>query len=126
MTTKHALLTTFAILMWSAMLIGQSINTLTADEKAQGRQLLFDGKTLTGWHSSAPPPGSGRANAPAAPTLGQIGTPKPCTTAQGRSSSGVPAGGSHWEVVDGALTGCGEPTGYLTSDRSYTNFVLSI
>jgi hypothetical protein len=35
-------------------------------------------------------------------------------------------GVSHWEVVDGALTPCGEPVGYLTSDRSYTNFVLSI
>ena len=38
----------------------------------------------------------------------------------------MPAGGSHWEVVDGLLTPCGEPTGYLTSDRSYKNFVLSI
>jgi hypothetical protein len=32
------------------------------------------------------------------------------------------------DVLDpnGLLTPCGEPTGYLTSDRSYKNFVLSI
>ena len=28
--------------------------------------------------------------------------------------------------VDGLLTGCGEPPGYLTSDSSYKNFVLSL
>jgi hypothetical protein len=38
----------------------------------------------------------------------------------------VAPGGSHWQVVDGSLVACGEPTGYLTSDRSYRNFVLSI
>ena len=38
----------------------------------------------------------------------------------------VPPGASHWEVVDGSLMACGEPTGYLTSDQSYKNFVLSI
>ena len=38
----------------------------------------------------------------------------------------MPPGGSHWEVVDGAMSACGEPTGYVTSDRSYRNFVLSI
>src|SRR5262249_29566392 len=111
--TKQLVLATVAILSWSATPSAQTANTLTADEKAQGSQLLFDGKTLTGWHSSAPPapsgrfattPATGRANAPAAPTPGQVGTPKPCTTAQGRSGAGVPAGGSHWEVVDGALS----------------------
>jgi hypothetical protein len=125
-----------AVLAAPATLLGQSMNSLTPQEQAQGWQLLFDGKTLTGWHSSAPPVPSGRAatptsgaaraNAPGAATPGQIGTPKPCTTAQGRSGSGVPAGGSHWEVVDGALSACDAPTGYLTSDRSYRNFVLSI
>jgi Domain of Unknown Function (DUF1080) len=36
------------------------------------------------------------------------------------------AGVSHWEVVDGLLVPCGEPTGYLNSDQSFKNFVLSI
>jgi hypothetical protein len=36
------------------------------------------------------------------------------------------SGGSHWEIIDGLLTACGEPTGYLTSDRSFRNFVLSL
>jgi hypothetical protein len=29
-------------------------------------------------------------------------------------------------VVDGAITPCGSPTGYLSSDQSYKNFVLSL
>jgi len=103
-----------------------SANTLTPRETAQGWQLLFDGKTLAGWHSSAPPPGGGRAGASQPAPPGQIGSPQPCVTPQAASASAVPAGGSHWEVVDGLLTACGAPTGYLTSDRSYKNFVLSI
>jgi len=101
---------------------GQTTNTLSDQERAQGWQLLFDGKTLSGWHVSAPAPGSGRAGPAQPPQPGQVGTPKPCD----RPTSAVPAGGSHWEVVAGSLTACGEPTGYLTSDRSYRNFVLSI
>ena len=129
MTTKHISLTVVALLLSSAPSFGQTMNTLTAQEKSQGWQLLFDGKTLAGWHSAAPPPPSGRASAPqtpqAPPPPGQTGTPKPCV-APGGSAAAVPAGGSHWEVVDGLLTACGEPVGYLSSDRSFKNFVLSI
>ena len=118
------------LLVWSATLSGQTINSLTAQERAQGWQLLFDGKTLDGWHPSAPDQGRGRGSAPppAPPgALAQVGsTPKPCLTALKESASAVPAGSSRWEVVDGLLTPCGEPTGYLTSNQSYKNFVLSI
>jgi hypothetical protein len=120
--------------MSSAAVFGQAVNGLTAQEKAQGWQLLFDGKTLTGWHPAPPPPppAAGRASTPPGPpaaaqpgALPQVGSsPKPCATAAARS--GGPAGASHWEVVDGLLTACGEPTGYLNSDRSFKNFVLSI
>ena len=118
------------LLASAASPVGQAINTLTAQEKAQGWELLFDGKTLSGWHASVPPSATGRSSAttpgaPTAPPPGQVGTPKPCATAQARSAA-TPAGASHWEIVDGLLTACGEPTGYLTSDRSYRNFVLSI
>ena len=51
--------------------------------------------------------------------------PKPCSTELGKSGP-VPTGGSHWEVVNGLLMPCGEPAGYLTSDKTYKNFVLSI
>ena len=125
MTRKH---TSFAalILLWlPATLVGQTTNTLTAQERAQGWQLLFDGKTLGGWHASVPAPGVGRAGSQPPATPGQVGSPKPCVAARD-SAPAVPVGASHWEVVDGALTACGEPTGYLTSDRSYKNFVLSI
>jgi hypothetical protein len=120
------------------------MNALTAQEKAQGWQQLFDGKTLNGWHSAAPAPARGRATAPpitpatgtpagapaaaraggAAP--GQTGSSKPCVGARGSAAAVVPAGGSHWEVVNGLLTPCGDPAGYLVSDQSYKNFVLSV
>jgi hypothetical protein len=123
-------LAVFSLLLSSATLSGQAVNSLTAQEKAQGWQLLFDGKTLNGWHSSAPPQGQGRGGAPPPPqpgALAQVGsTPKPCGPAPKGSASTVPAGGSHWEVVDGLLTPCSEPVGYLTSNSSYKNFVLSI
>jgi hypothetical protein len=54
----------FPLLVWSTTLCGQTINGLTAQEKAQGWQLMFDGKTLKGWHPSAPVQGGGRAGAP--------------------------------------------------------------
>ena len=117
------------VLVCSVALSGQTINTLTAQEKAQGWQLLFDGKTLKGWHSQAPPQGGGRGRggAPAATAPGALpavgSAPAPCVTKQ---SAGVPAGSSHWEVVDGLLIACGEPAGYLNSDQSYRNFVLSL
>ena len=119
-----------ALLMWPATMSSQGVNSLTAREKVQGWQLLFDGKTTTGWHSSAPVQGTGRNGAPQPAQPGaaaQIGpSPKPCATARTGSATAVPAGGSHWEVADGVLIPCGEPAGYLTSDQSYRNFVLSI
>jgi 3-keto-disaccharide hydrolase len=126
----NALLVVFAFLVCPATAFGQKINGLTAQEKAQGWQLLFDGQSLKGWHPSAPAPGGGRAATPQPPqpsqpgALAQIGSsPKPCVTP---SRSAAPAGASHWEVVDGLLTACGAPTGYLTSDASYKDFALSI
>jgi hypothetical protein len=135
MKKLYALLAFTPLLVWSIALSAQTTtNTLTAQEKSQGWQLLFDGKTLNGWHSQAPPQpraggGGGRAGgaatAPAQPgALPQVGSnPAPCVTKQ---SASTPAGSSHWEVVDGALTACGAPTGYLNSDQSFKNFVLSL
>jgi hypothetical protein len=118
------------LLVWSAALSGQAMNSLTSQEKAQGWQLLFDGKTLNHWHASAPPQGQppSAAPQPAQPgDLAQVGSaPTPCKAVPNGSVSTVPAGGSHWEVADGLLMPCGEPTGYLNSDQSYRNFVLSI
>lgn len=115
----------FTLLSSSATLFAQTANTLSAQERAQGWQLLFDGRTLAGWHVSAPDQGGGRTGPTQPAQPGQVGTPKPCVTSAQSTTAGPP-GGSHWEVVDGVLTACGAPTGYLTSDRSYKNFVLSI
>jgi Domain of Unknown Function (DUF1080) len=116
-----------ALLWLPAALLGQTVNALTAQERTQGWQLLFDGKTLAGWHASAPAPGGGRSSAPQPLPPGQVGTtPKPCVAARAEPAPAGPAGGSHWQVVGRSLMPCGEPGGYLTSDRSYKNFVLSI
>jgi hypothetical protein len=121
---KHASVAAFFMLSCLlAPLFGQTINTLTAPERAQGWQLLFDGQTLSGWHVSVPPPPSGRAGPPQPPTPGQVGSAKPCVASRADSA---PPRASHWEVVEGLLRPCAEPAGYLTSDRSFKNFVLSI
>ena len=128
-----AALALLSLLVSPMAVSAQAVNTLTAQEKAQGWQLLFDGKTLSGWHSQAPPQpraggggGRGRANTPpplpgALPAVGSA--PTPCVTKQ---SASTPAGSSHWEVVEGLLTACGEPAGYLNSDQSFRNHVLSL
>ena len=118
MMNKQILLALFALLLSTATTFGQSVNALTAQERAQGWQLVFDGKTLTGWHSSSTP-------VPAAPTPGQFGISTPCAAARPPSAA-FPAGTSQWEVVNGLLTPCGDPAGYLISDQSYKNFALSI
>ena len=128
----YASLAGLSLLFWPAALSAQTMNGLTAQEKAQGWQLLFDGKSLNGWHSQAPPQpraggGGGRAGAPPAPpqpgALPAVGSaPKPCTAA----APAVAAGRSRWEVIDGTLTACGEPAGYLNSDRSFRNHVLTL
>jgi hypothetical protein len=128
MTRQPASFAMFILLSLSATLSGQTVNTLSAQERTQGWHLLFDGKTLAGWHVSPTPParGGGRTSAPQPPQPGQVGTPKPCVAARAEPAPAVPAGGSHWHVVDGSVMPCGEPTGYLTSDQSYKNFVLTI
>lgn len=109
-------------------------NTLTPQEKAAGWVLLFDGKTLNGWDSAVTATGRGRAPkagpkaAPAPPAPGaapQVGSnPRTCSTPLGTAA--VPPGASHWDVIDGALSPCGEPAGYLTSKENYKDFVLTV
>jgi hypothetical protein len=54
MQLRHSSQITILVLtgcLVSALANGQKENTLTPQEKADGWQLLFDGKDLNGWHS---------------------------------------------------------------------------
>jgi hypothetical protein len=110
-------------------------NVLTSQEKAGGWVLLFDGHTLNGWSSSVPEAagrGRGQSGAPkqakapapsgAAPAVGS--NPRTCSTSLGQAP--VAAGASHWDVVGGTLSPCGDPAGYLTSVENYKDFVLTV
>jgi 3-keto-disaccharide hydrolase len=129
MVRIKAALIVLPLLVWPAAVFGQTVNALTAQEKAQGWQLLFDGKTMKGWHPAPPPPPPAPGQAAPAPpppaqpgALAQVGSaPALCSGA-----SAAPAGSSHWSVANGTLVPCGEPVGYLNSDLSYKNFVLSV
>ena len=125
-------------LLFALMACGAD-NALTPQERAQGWRLLFDGKTLKGWSyavaqsgargggaRTGQAPGAARGAAPAQPgAMAQVGSnPRACSTAEGKAE--LPAGSSHWEVVDGTIVPCGDPTGYLSSEESFTDFVLSI
>jgi hypothetical protein len=92
-------------------------NTLTAQEKAQGWILLFDGKSLNGWDSGGQNNSAAKQGTPPAVGL----NPRACST-----SKAVPAGASHWEVAKGLLVPCGDPPGYLTSTADYKDFVLDV
>lgn len=97
-----------------------SASTVCADDW----QSLFDGKTLAGWHS----PGNNQAGSTQAVDghLPQRGShPQPCTTPEAKTAAWE-KGAAHWEVVDGAIRPCDAGPGYLTSDRSFKNFVLSV
>jgi hypothetical protein len=53
---KKATCIVFALLLWSAQGIGQkpqADNVLTGQQKADGWQMLFDGKTLKGWSAKS-------------------------------------------------------------------------
>ena len=104
-------------------------NVLTPQEKAAGWVLLFDGKTLNGW-TSAPQPSSARSGAPqkkaqaptppgTAPAVGSH--PRTCS-----SLAQAVADGSHWEIISGTLSPCGDPAGYLTSLATYKDFILNV
>jgi hypothetical protein len=125
-------------LIMTAGLFG-AYNVLTPQEKAGGWVLLFDGKTLNGWDSAVPQaagrgrgPGGGAARggapakAPAQPGAApaQGSNPRPCSTPMGQAP--VAAGASHWEVVDGVLSPCGDAAGYLISKENYKDLVLAV
>lgn len=136
-TVTFAFAVSFLPLLVAADLFGAD-NVLTPEEKASGWVLLFDGRTLNGWDSSVPPPAAGRGqNGPAKKGKGpapggaktggapaQGSNPLPCSTPLGQAP--VAAGASHWEVIHGSLSPCGDTAGYLMTKESYKNLVLTV
>src|SRR5579863_10409673 len=105
-------------------------NSLTKQEKTDGWVLLFDGKTLNGWDSANPvtaTPGRGRGKKgpPAAPQPGALpavgSNPRACA-----GNANTPEGGSHWEVMHGMLSPCGDPAGYLSTEKTFRDFMLRV
>jgi hypothetical protein len=87
-------------------------------------QSLFDNKTLRGWHSPGDsPPGSTQSVDGHLPQRGSH--PQPCITAAAKTAAWE-KGAAHWDVVKGAIRACDSGPGYLTSDRSFKNFALSL
>jgi hypothetical protein len=128
---------TIGLLLLTAAALPAADNVLTPQEKAAGWVLLFDGKTLDGWDSASPTPArggraGGRAAAPKTPppapqpgAAAAVGSnPRACSTPIGQAT--VPAGASHWDIVAGSLSPCGDPAGYLTSKDTYKDFVLTV
>jgi hypothetical protein len=106
-------------------------NFLTPQEREAGWVLLFDGKTLTGWEPSLPPesPGAGapkqkKASASPGAAPAQGSNPRSCAGQQEPAS--IAPGVSHWEVVDGILSPCGNTAGYLVSKQTYKDLVLTV
>lgn len=136
MVSMKVLLAGSLLLISTAGLFGAD-NVLTPEEKAAGWVLLFDGQSLNGWTSANPQAparggGAGRSGAPgkssgspqpgSAPAVGSH--PRTCSTPQGQAAA--VEGASHWDVVAGTLSPCGDPAGYLTSKASYKDFVLKV
>jgi len=123
-----------ALAGWMAIFAAASMfgadNVLTQQEKAAGWVLLFDGKTLNGWTSTLPPsptrsgvpPKAQNAAPTGAPAVGSH--PRSCSTAEAQAAP--VNGASHWEVISGSLSPCGDPAGYLTSRASYKDFILKV
>ena len=63
----------------------------------------------------------GPAQPGAAPAVGS--NPRACAST---GQAAVAAGVSHWEVVDGALSPCGDTAGYLISKQNYKDLVLAV
>ena len=103
MTKTQTSLAVGTLLLWSAASRAQTVNTLTAQDAAQGWQLLFDGKTLAGWHG-----------------LGFSNTPPGLWTVEDGAIK-------HVEKGKGPVRADGQPlTGMdLISDRSFGDFELA-
>jgi hypothetical protein len=120
-----------SIILVSAAGLFAADNVLTPQEKAAGWVLLFDGQTLNGWSSAVPQPaarsgapGKAKAAAPAggAPAVGS--NPRACSARDAQTA--VSEGASHWEIVSGTLSPCGDPAGYLTTNETYKDFILKV
>jgi hypothetical protein len=128
-------ITTASLMLIMAVSLPGADNVLSPREKADGWVLLFDGKTLDGWDSAvpqgagrgrgaggAPKQAKGAAQPGAAPAVGS--NPRPCSTPMGQAPAAE--GASHWEVIGGVLSPCGDVAGYLISKKNYKDLVLTV
>ena len=114
----------------TVLALGAAVARTAPSLRAAEKQVLFDGKTLTGWRAAP------RLHVPQAPAFAQMGGDELTSAVRawhaGRAESrALREHTGRWEVVDGAIVGGQQPVdsnlgAYLLSERKFADFELEL